>query len=356
MIRKPLFLSAVFAVAAFLALAPFAHAGFGITPPYVRNDRLTQGSSFTQKIILVRGDPVEDLKAELTFNIPEIEDWITVDRGSVFLLPKGERQVPINITVTVPPNAPFQSYEGNIRIKTSSLDPASGVSLALGAQVDVDLRVVDEILDFEVRRVQISEAEEPKRFWWLDYPGKISFTMSIANTGNAPVAPSSVRFKIYDKRGTALLEEVTNTNWLAPVEPFGVADVVAHVPTRLPAGAYLVKYEILHLDEEVKRQGELTLSVLPHGTLAAYVGYGFEGLSTGDKLSIVIPAALVLLVLIAASFVTAARSRRARRPRRQRPESDEDDFDAPAAPRRAAAPVRSRPAATVVDLSRRKVR
>jgi hypothetical protein len=34
-----------------------ASAGFGITPPYVRNTSLTRNSIYEQQILLVRGDP-----------------------------------------------------------------------------------------------------------------------------------------------------------------------------------------------------------------------------------------------------------------------------------------------------------
>lgn len=308
------------------------YAGFGITPPYVRNDKLTQGSSFTQEIILVRGDPVEDLKAEVTINVPGIEDWITIDKGTEFLLPAGQKQVPMQVTVTVPNNAPYDRYQGNIRIRTLSPNPASGVSIALGAQVDVDLRVVDEIRDFLVKRVQISEAEEPERKWWLEFPGKIEFLMAIQNTGNAPVAPSRVQLDVYDKRGNVVLESLTNTNNIEPVQPFNTKEVAAYLPTRLPPGAYLVKYTIFHFEDDVKRTGELTLSILPKGTITAYAGYGIEGLSRADQLSIIIPGVVLLVLIIVVGFF-AVRPKKKKRRRRPR-DDDTDDEQGPPPVRR----------------------
>jgi len=361
---------AVFAAFILLVVdASVVHAGFGITPPYVRNDKLTQGSTYTQEIILVRGDPAEDLKAEVTVNVPGIEEWITIDRGDEFLLPAGEKQVPMNVTIRVPATAPYERHQGSIRIRTVSPDPASGVSIALGAQIDVDVRVVDEIRDFEVKRVRMSEVEEPKRFWWLEYPGRITFTMGIENTGNAETAPSRVQLDIYDKRGNVVLETTYNSNTIEPVLPFETREVAAYLPTRLPPGAYLVKYSIFRFEDEVKRTGELTLSVLPQGTLAAYAGYGFEGLSTGDLLSIIVPIAVVLLVILATIFVLHMRrrnkSRRGRRPQRPRrsppPGSQEQQYYEPVPRQRAAAQSRGTSrrqpgAAGVVDLSGRRRR
>lgn len=322
------------------AHAGVAHAGFGITPPYVRNDRLTQGSTFTQEIILVRGDPVEDLKAEITLNVPGIEDWVSIDRGNEFLLPAGSKQVPMLVTIRVPQNAAYNRYQGTIRIRTLSPDPASGVSIALGAQIDVDLRVVDEIRDFEVKRVQLGETEEPSRFWWFEFPGKIQFSMGIENTGNAPTAPSRVQLDIYDRRGSVVLETVYNTNSIEEVLPFETRDTVAYIPTRLPPGAYLVKYSIFRFEDEIKRSGELTLSVLPKGTLPTYEGYGIDGLSFSDKLTIVIPLGVIVLIILFVVLILWIRRKNAKQRKLLRHTSqyedqyEDSDDDYPQPPRR----------------------
>lgn len=332
----------------------YVYAGFGITPPYVRNDKLTQGSSFTQEIILVRGDPVEDLKAEVSINVPGIEGWFVVNKGNEFLLPSGEKQVPIEITVNVPNNAPYDRYQGNIRIRTSSPEPASGVSIALGAQIDVDIRVVDEIRDFEVKRVQLAEVEEPRRRAWFEFPGKIQFRMTIQNTGNAAVAPSKIQLDIYDKRGTVVLESVENTNTIDSIAPFETREVVAELPTRLPPGVYLVKYSIFHFEDQVKRSGELTLSVLPAGTIAAYVGYGIDGLSLSDKLTIGAPLLILILMLLSALFLVRYRNKRKRRPLHRTHERRYDDDDDMSPPQRSRPRERTQQTHGVVDLSGRR--
>ncbi|MEZ4200066.1 MAG: hypothetical protein R3B69_00450 [Candidatus Paceibacterota bacterium] len=55
--------------------------------------------------------------------------------------------------------------------------------------------------------------------------------------------------------------------------PFATEEVEAHVPTRLPAGSYIARYTIMN-GEEVKQEGELSLSILPYGSVQA-AGYGF---------------------------------------------------------------------------------
>jgi len=312
--------------------AETAYAGFGVTPPYVRTDRLTNNSEYVQEIILVRGDPAEDLKAEVTINVPGADEWISIDRGNEFVLPKGESKISMKVHIKVPENVEYGTYTGNIRIRTSSLEQAqSGVSIALGAQIDVDLRVVDEIADFEVRRVALSELEEGHSVWWLDYPGRITFAMHIENTGNVEVAPSKVRFDIYDRQGVELLESVENTNKIDRVKPFETKKVEAYLPTRLSPGGYLVKYYIYKRDTIV-RSGELTLSILPEDKVPGYEPYGFDGLSGADKASIIVPP--FVLVASVFGFIWGGRRLRISRKIRRRQNSGPNGGRSPIDPRR----------------------
>jgi hypothetical protein len=342
-----------FVIVALLLWAGFADiafAGFGITPPYVRNDTLRPGSEYTQEIIIVRSDPVEDLNAELTMNLPGIESWFSTDKGTKFILAKGESQVKLHVTVRVPDDAKLGAYNGNIRIRTSSSQiQSTGVSLALGAQIDVHLKVVDEIFDFAVRRVELGEAEAGYKKWWLDFPGKMHFAMYIENTGNIPAAPPKVTFQIYDVSGVQLLESTQNTNNIPTILPFATKKVYAYLPTWLPPGPYRVKFDI-HKDEtESAQKGELAITILPRGTIPGYEGYGFEGLKLTDQLSVVLPVAILLLSTIVL-VIMRKRKRRTRRPQRPRNDDDRDD------PPRVVS--RPRPRATsgngVVDLSRRR--
>jgi hypothetical protein len=61
-------------------------------------------------------------------------------------------------------------------------------------------------------------------------------------------------------------------------------------------------------DDEKKQEGELTLSILPYGTLQA-AGFGFSGLSLSHKLSVILPI-LSLLVIIGLMIFQMIRSRR----------------------------------------------
>jgi hypothetical protein len=286
-------------------------AGFGITPPYVRNDRLTRGTVYEQRITLVRSDPIDELKAEISMNIPGVEAWFTVDRGNTFLLPAGETQVPIIISVRVPEDAEYMKHQGTIRIRTSSSgkQPGGGVSIALGAQIDVAIEVVDKIYDFNVRRIRTADLEEGRKKWGLYFPAKIRFFMTIENTGNAVFGPTSVRFDIYDAQIERLLETTENTNDIEQLEPFAIKEIIAEIPTRLPAGRYVAKYTIFKNDE-VAQQNQINLSVAAIGAVQGYTGYGFDGLSFTDKLKVFGVCAVPILVLVAlVSFILIRRRR-----------------------------------------------
>lgn len=281
-----------------LFFAEYVFAGFGITPPYVRNTSLTRNSTYEQQILLVRSNPDVALKASVTIDAPEIEQWLEIVEGNEILLPKGEQKVPMTVRVTVPDDVEFRQYTGVIRIKTGKADNSvvdGSVAISLGAQVDIALTVIDkEIKDFRVRKIDISDLNEGHKLGWLYFPGKINFKMLIENTGNVKVSPSDVEFRIFDNTGTVLLEEVKNTNRIQKIEPYATEEVLAELPTRLPAGSYLARYKIFN-DDEVKQEGELTLSVLPYGTLQT-AGYGFLGLSLPHKISILLPIFTLLLI------------------------------------------------------------
>ena len=288
-----------------------ALAGFGITPPYVKNDGLTRSSRYDQKIILVRSDPLEDLRATVTVNVPNANDWVSIDKGLEFILPKGSNQVPMNVTVQVPSDAPFGSYKGSIRVVISSISgPAEGtVGISLGAQIDVDLNIIDrQIYDFTVRRVNVADLEVGHSLYWLYFPGKITFTMQIQNTGNVAAAPSRIVFDIYDSTRKTLLETVQNTNKIQRVNPFDIKDIIAELPTRLPAGSYNANYKI-YKNEEIAQEGDIHLSVLPRGTIPGYQGYGLAGLYLRDRLILGI-APFVFLIGIGLGITKLVRRRR----------------------------------------------
>jgi len=277
-----------------------AEAGFGITPPYVRNVSLTRNSTYEQQILLVRGDPNVAQKAEIIVDAPEIQDWIEVLEGDEIKMPVGTTKVPMTVRVTVPDNAEFKEYDGSIRIRTLP-DNDSGsngaVSISLGAIVDIDLLVIDKkIKDFRVRKISVADLNEGSKFAWLFFPGKINFEMLIENIGNVDISPSEVQFKIFDRNGKVLLEEVKNIGKIDKIAPYKTETVYAELPTRLPKGSYMARYRIFN-DDVVKQEGDLSLNILAAGTLQTG-GFGFVGLSLAHKVSVLLPIFSLMIALL----------------------------------------------------------
>lgn len=269
-IRKTLYFIAFLLL--IVANSPVARAGFGISPPYFSNDSLTRGSHYDKKIIIVRGEGEEDWNAKVTINVPGADNWIKVDRGTDFTFPKGETQMPINVSVDVPADADFEQYKGNITVVTS---PSSGagtgggaISIALGGQIDVDLNVLDKkIEDFVLRGISVKDVEEGRKwlFWFI--PAKVEMSLKIENIGNIPTTASKVELDILDANQESILE-TTSTNKLPKVKSFETKEVLAKIPTKLSAGSYWINFRVFKGDQIVdKGEGQLHLSIVKAGEL-----------------------------------------------------------------------------------------
>jgi hypothetical protein len=285
-----------------------AYAGFGISPPYVANEHLSPGFPYEQKIILVRGDPVEDLKAEIMIDVPEADKWISIDKGREFIMPKGETQVPILVKVDVPRGAELKQYKGKIQIKTSSLISSEGgtVGVALGGQIDVNLVVTDEkIFDFKVSAIEVKDLETAHEWLFWTVPGVVEFKMQLENLGNVPASPSKIALNIHDSNGEELLEEFESVD-MDMVDPFEIKWITVDVPTSLLPGGYWAKYDIYKEDEVIKN-GEVHLSIMPYGTLpdAYHTPYAeFLRMNSGDQIQFILLCLLLLLILNTIVFFT----------------------------------------------------
>jgi len=288
--------------------------GFGISPPYFVNKNLAKGSHYESKIILVRDDPVEDWEAEVEIEVPGAESWFSTDSGLNFILPKGEKQVPIIFSVDVPQEAEFGTYQGFLRIKTSAAPKSlegGTVAIALGGRIEVDLEVSEKgIFDFKIWSVKVSDTEEGRDSWWFYLPGKIKFTMKIENTGNITAGPTKVQFDIYDENKAELLESIETTE-IEKIAPFETKEITANLFTKLKPGRYLVKFKIFKGEEVAQKgEGELDLNIVPYGTIPDYVGASFFDLPLKEQLPLYIGIFLIFALIIFALVRAIRRKRR----------------------------------------------
>ncbi len=247
-----------------LAWGNVSQAGFGISPPYVKSKRpLSPGSHFEQRITLLRSSSDSSMDAEITVNAPEIQDWITIDKGSVFDLPAGALRVPMIVKIDVPEDAEIGNYKGNINVKVLPKNRAQnpGVAIALGARIDINFDVTnEEFFEFSVKKINIPEFGTLKRPWsWKIFSYfvyRIEAVLKIENSGNVPAGPSKVHIDIYDVADKKLLESHNDTS-IDKIDSFSMGEIKAIFPTNLKEGQYWARMtvysgkDIIHKDKMV---------------------------------------------------------------------------------------------------------
>jgi hypothetical protein len=276
-------------------------AGFGVSPPLIRNHQLAPGTTYKQEIMLLRSSAEEDLKAEVKVNAPEIASWVSIDKGESFILPKDELQVPLVVTFKIPKGAELGNYTGSINVKIipASEKSASGVAIALGARIDIDLALTNiSQADFLVRLVSVPDFEQLGKPWnwkiWrpvfdrLFY--KIRVVMNIENKGNVKTSPSRVAIEVWDLTRTNMLQSSVDRS-LKKVQPFSTGEVVAEFPTKLPPGQYWTKIKI-YKEQEVVNYYEVAFTVNRPGVL------GENHLGVWPWLVAAVMALIILLIII----------------------------------------------------------
>lgn len=228
--RKYIFSILIASLVGTLGWVCLVQAGFGVTPPYVNNDRLMPGSHYEKTIYLVRGQPTQELTAELTIDALGFEEWITVEQGLKFPLPEGVQQFPMKVAVDVPSDAAYGAYEGFIRVRVIPSSREEGtVATLLGARIDISLAVTEKgFSDFRLRGVSIPNVEIGTLLVVL---------VNLENTGNTRIRPSKVHLDIYDESHLKLLKsgDITEMSW---VEPFATKHSRGELPVDLSLGEY----------------------------------------------------------------------------------------------------------------------
>ncbi len=186
----------------------FVHAGFGVSPPQVKEDRLVRGIRLDRIVYLVQGAPDRDLEVELFVDSP-VKEWIRFPQGNPVLIPKGVQQFPLAIEISIPEDADLGVYNGTIRVTTvpEKADQAGEVAISIGGVIDLDLTVGNDIIvDLDIRTIKIlniKEGDDPEA------------DVTITNNGNASASPDTATFELFNKFGELRLayaetEDFTN--------------------------------------------------------------------------------------------------------------------------------------------------
>ncbi|MEA1937217.1 MAG: hypothetical protein U9N04_03840 [Patescibacteria group bacterium] len=315
------------ALPVFLVMLTFASnvqaGGFGVSPPQIVADSLLKGSVYEKTITFVQSEPDEDLQANIVFDAPEIESWISIDRGMSFVIPEGEQHFSIKVKISVPEDTPMGKYRGFIRVSTTpakikEIGEGSSVSINYGARIDLDLTVGNNVIEeFEILAINIKNIE----------PGwPLLASVKIQNTGNIPIKLDRATFELFDKyKAVRLGYGQTEEFEFAP--PYSIKETIMQFPIDLSLGlgeySGMVK---MYKDGKVVKELQTPFRVVEKGTLP----YSFEGIvKNDDKKDFDKNLLLVLsvLVLIIVSIIIILVKMKKKKIAKNEEETEEDNAE-----------------------------
>jgi len=132
--------------------------GFGISPPYFKNDNLKPGETYVQTIRILRSEAKTLAKADIKVDAAEINSWITVEPGKTVNLKEGDLSTPIKISVKVPENPVPGNYRGAVYVTLITDENFSGVGIRTGAMAEINLKVIGQTAKkntFEIYNTQL---------------------------------------------------------------------------------------------------------------------------------------------------------------------------------------------------------
>lgn len=281
--KTPIFL--LITLALFFGLKnEVAFAGFGVSPASVSNQNLVPGSFYEQDVFLVQSHPDVDLNAVVTVDAGKINNWIKIENGNSFVIPKDVQQFPMKVDVMVPSDAAFANYKGTITVSTSPVGvQKDGVSVTLGANIAVDLNVTSlKVSDFSIQNFQIPDTT---------VGSPIKFLIKVKNDGNVENGPTKVGLTFFDQYHSKQLsqqeEPITEK-----VGSFQTKDISVEFPNNLAVGQYWADVKIYSEDKTIvdsriifnvvkespnasKNNGSINLSQLPAWAYLAIAIVGF---------------------------------------------------------------------------------
>jgi len=194
---------------------PVNAVSMGISPTLLNNENLLRGSYFEQKYIISRKDPSKDDYAKIEIIGEEITNWIEIDPGNEFVLPKGETSVEFKVSVSIPDDAKYQKYEGKIRILISQENEGQ-VTIQQGVDLVVDLNVSDiEYSKLQVYNLKINDFKKGEN---------LILSSNIKNLGNISASPDKIEINIKDTSSNDIKQ--ISSSEIEAIDPFSEKEVL----------------------------------------------------------------------------------------------------------------------------------
>jgi hypothetical protein len=229
------------------------YAGFGVSPSSIINKTLVPGSFFEQDVVLVQGHPDFDLNVIATVNAGKMNDWIKIENGKNFTIPKGIQQFPMKVNISIPSNVELGEYKGEIDIRTSTAGKqGAGVSVALGANVAIDLGVTEiKVSDFAIQNFQIPD---------VIVGSPIKFLIKVKNDGNIDNGPTKAILTFFDQYHSKQLgqqeEAITEK-----VKSFQTSSIAVEFPNNFEVGSYWADVKI-YSDDKIAANSKIFFNVI----------------------------------------------------------------------------------------------
>lgn len=258
---KLLFLSFIFLV--FIFSVKVTYGAFGVSPPFLINDHLVKGSKYTQVIYLVRDVADDDLPIAAKLDINEsVRSWFTVSGGENFTIPKGVRQFPVEVTITVPQDAGLGVYAGKMSF-VGRPDTTGQVTIALGVEVSINFTIGEGI--YRSSRIQGISFLDIEEGW----SPKVS--VKFVNEGNIPESLERATYELFDQFGSVRLGFVQKNDGFPEVEAFTTKDFVLDFPIdlHLGIGSYWGAVNF-YKDDKVVGSQRTIFNVVEAGSLSGF--------------------------------------------------------------------------------------
>lgn len=233
----------------FLICANFAQAGLGLSPSKWAEEHGPRGAQIEKTFTFSRSDPEEDLYFQAETE-GEIKDWLEIDKGLEFIMPKGEQQFPIKVKINIPAGADYGNYKGGIRFKseTRTKEKTSGAGVILGALIQIDLAVSDEdFLDYDILQITVPATKENEL---------VRISLKIWNRGNIEAKPTKLTMVFWDgyKAEQIEFEEIADFSGIKAVPPFSEGEIEIESSAKLEVGQYWAIIKAYHNDEIIKSE------------------------------------------------------------------------------------------------------
>lgn len=214
-------------------------SSIGLSPGSIKNEYLLPGSHMEQEFVISRKEPISDDNISVEINTNGFDSWIKVDPGNNFILPEGEQNVSMIVSIDVPENAEFMYYDGSFKIVVQRENEGQ-VTLQQGIQANLNLKVIDEdVEEFEVRNMKIEDFSK-----W----SPLVLKMEVENKGNIKAALDEIMINILDTDGN-LIKEISTTD-IPEIEPFTKEHIsVSFEDPGIDVGSYSGEIFVYHNDD-----------------------------------------------------------------------------------------------------------